>query len=238
MNTRILHWVACAGWAALAGCFLVGCTLKNAGPDLSLAKDPNSGVAVMEVGRTGAIEFNLFARMKNLDSGKWYDLPVDDDVVHMDFGQVRRPDAAHPDASGWGYVPASEPLERLVVMTLPPGTYEIANVRGRSPRFSVHYATLYHLVSENVNVRFTVRAGEISYLGGIVFSFPDWISYVASGPLRVLMPDTRGRDEVLLREQYPNLPASLPERAVQGPESDRVFKYYLYLESEGTGDKH
>jgi hypothetical protein len=158
--------------------------------------------------------------------------------VRSDFGKVVIPEALNAPQSKWGYVPSDSPLGRVVVAALPAGDYEIATVLGKSPRFKSSHAPTFDIGSDAIDLRFTVRPGQITYLGSVVFGFPDWLSYSrADGPLRVALVDTHDRDAKVVTERYPAL-GRLPERdtAGAGP-AIRERKYYLHLFGEGGTPK-
>jgi hypothetical protein len=104
-------------------------------------------------------------------------------------------------------------------------------VSGRAPRFKGTASSPFELESETLGLRFKVMPGEVTYVGSVVFSFPDWQSHSGpTGPMRVLTADTRSRDEAVVRLRYPNLKAALPERSVaNAPDPSRKFKYYFHL---------
>ena len=230
MNAR-MHWVA---WLLGAAALVSGCALDNVGSNYSLQEKGDTGILVAALGRAGAIEFDMNAVVRSVGGGRTYTIIVDNSTVQKDFGQVVIP-PAHSEASDWGYVPAAAPLERLVVVPMRAGEYEISTVNGQAPRFKGSSASPFSIVSDRLGLRFSVRPGQITYLGSIVFGFPDWLATShPHGPLRVLTADTRERDAKLFNERYPNLGGNLPERTLSdGPYSSPNLRYYLFVSPEG-----
>jgi len=230
MSVR-MHWVA---WLLGAAALVSGCALDNVGSNYSLQGKADTGLLVAELGRTGAIEFDMNAVVKSIGSGPTYTIIVENSTVEKDFGKVVIP-LPNSQASDWGYVPAAAPLERLVVVPMRAGDYEISTVNGQAPRFKGGSPSPFQLVSQPLGLRFSVRPGQITYLGSIAFSFPDWLATShPSGPLRVLTADTRERDTKLFQERYPNLGGNLPERTLSdGPYTSPNLRYYLFLTGDG-----
>lgn len=228
-------WVKRVAWIAGAALVLIGCTLDNVAPQVSPQGNPGGGLVVAAFGRTGAAEFDLYARVKPVHGGRTYLIAVDDNVTPKDFGKVVVPPPGSQQ-SDWGYVPANAPLERLVVVALPAGDYEIVGVSGYAPRFSGSASTAFSLNSDPLGLRFTVKPGQVSYLGSVVFGFPGWLSLsLYFGPLRVVTADTRERDAKLVRERYAQLGENFPERSLVGAGETRVVRYYLHAEARGGG---
>ncbi len=231
MGMRMMRTVLALGAAAL----LTGCTLSNVAPDYSLETKDNSGLVVVSLGRTGAAQFDLSAQITPLGGGSSRTVVVDNGRTPKDFGQIVVPPPGS-DATDWGYVPASNPLGRVIVATLPAGEYEIRRIDGHAPRFNDSSVDPFTISSDRFDMRFVVRPGQVTYLGSVVFVFPSWMALGHPwGPLRVVATDTHDRDEKVLRERYPNLVAALPERSLANvPDPARVYRYYSFLSHPGT----
>lgn len=231
MDTRLMRMVLTLGAAAL----LAGCTLSNVAPDYSLESKDNSGVVVVALGRTGAAQFDLSAQITPLAGGSSRTVVVDNELTPKDFGQIVVPRPGS-DASDWGYVPVSNPMERVVVAALPAGEYEIRNIDGHAPRFKDSGVDPFTISSDRFDMRFVVRPGQVTYLGSVVFVFPPWMALGHPwGPLRIVATDTHDRDQKVLRERYPNLVAALPERSLANvPDPAHVYRYYSFLTHTGT----
>jgi len=213
---------------------LAGCMLSNVKPEFSPESQGNRGLLVVSLGRTGAGGFDLVATVKPLDAFFTYTIVIDSMVAPKDFGSAVAPGPGlgGPDR---GYIPGSRPLGRLVVAALPAGDYELSGVSGSSSVYG--RGSPFQLTSDRLSLRFTVRPARITYLGSIVFAFPDWIGVSQNrGPLRVVVTDERDRDGKLLKERYPRLGSDLPGPSVTGiPVPAQALHYYLHSDSAGGG---
>jgi hypothetical protein len=229
MHTRGLSLAAGAAVAAL----LAGCTLGNVDAGYSAQGKSDTGLVVMSVGRTGAVDFEMDAIVRPVGGGSSKTIVVDDSITPKDFGKVVIP-PANANASGWGYAPADAPLERLVVVQMAAGDYDISSVSGKAPRFKGSSASPFIISSDRMDLRFTVRPGQVTYLGSVVFGFPDWLATShPNGPLQVTVRDTHDRDAKLLRERYPNLGADLPASSLALAANAPAYKYYLFITPDG-----
>ena len=236
MGSRTMRMVLALGAAVLGvTVLLAGCALPNVAPDFALQDSGNRGIVVVALGRTGAAHFDLSASIVPLGGGSSRTVVVDDGPTPKDFGRIVIPPPGS-DATDLGYVPAANPLERVVVAALPAGDYEICNIQGYAPRFAGPAIDPFTINSDPLALRFAVRAGQVTYLGSVVFVFPPWMALGHPwGPLRVLATDTHDRDEKLLRERYPKLGGALPERSLANiPDPARVFRYYSFLSHSGS----
>jgi hypothetical protein len=224
-------------WLALSA-LVAGCSVPHLLPDYSPDAAADLGVAVMSIGRAGATEFDLSTLVRTVGGGRSYVIVVDDDATRQDFGHVEFPPSPNAPGSPWGYAPASDPVQHLVVTVLPAGEYEMTYLAGKSPRFKRSHSSKFILSSDDLGVRFSVKPGRVTYVGSVVFAFPDWLAYSRPmGPLRVVTSDTRARDEKLLLDRYPKIATELPERDVRAPDSSRVFRYYLREMPDGGTSK-
>jgi len=220
-------WLRCVGVVLGGAALLSACTLSNVASDYAPEGKGNLGVVVVSVGRAGATEFDLSTKFTPLGGGSSYLVVVDDDLSRADFGKVERPAGPNGSGSQWGYALAANPLERLVVAALPAGDYEVATLSGKSPRFKTSQSAGFMIHSDPLGLRFTVRPGQVTYLGSVVFAFPDWMAQSQyKGPLRIVTSDTSVRDAKVVQERYPKLGANPVERGlIQDPGG--VRHYYL-----------
>ncbi len=232
-----------AGAATLAALslgtlLLAGCAGRNVDANYALQGKSDRGLVVASLTRRGEADFDIYVRIRNVDTHADHSVSLDDISTQRDWNKLEYRNPG--DMSDLGHSGATEPVGRLAVFELPPGNYEMYNWWGHTSTTARLYIERLNVTASPFSLRFTVRPGQMTYLGNVQIVVPDYLHlYKYDHTYQVEISDTQARDLALLRQKYPALGSTTLAREITA-DSDisQPRRFWIFIEPFGGGGDH
>jgi hypothetical protein len=230
---------ALAAGLALGGVFPAGgCALSPLPRDFALAGKEGMGVVYLSLTRVGSLESSIWLRLRGVGHGYSGLVAVDDYGVKRDWAKI----AMSSRINDFGRASAEDPVGHLAAFALPAGEYEFFGWHGTSPMWSLP-GDDYAIRSQDFSVRFTVRAGTLTYAGNLEITVPERIiPDHRQGTFQITVNDRQERDSAVLREKYPKLAGQAMAATVMNTASaGQALTFWVWpstgpTRNGGTGD--
>ncbi len=230
LNSKVvLLGVWTAIWIGLSAC-----TVNEVAPAARLEPPSGQGTVIVSLTRSGDVNSSIWLLLNKAGSTFPVQVLLDDWNVKRDWAQLKRPGRANQ----LSYSAADAPVGRLAVLQLPAGEYEIFQWKGDTTvwtRGGLNYA----VNSTVFSIRFTVRPGEVSYLGQLRLILPNEVGLAdMKADFRIEFTRAPERDLALLKSKYPD--AANVQIAVAAPPapSELAGYYYVHPLDAGGMDTH
>lgn len=216
-------------WPLLLSALLLGaCTVGTVQPGTALTTGPNEGIAVFSITRSGDRDFDWWPELRGPGGGAARALVLYSDRRTQDW----------PGSQNLYHTAADDPVGRLIVLRLAPGTYHISRWRGDAKEGGL-WGIGFHVEGVGLGLSFTVRPGMVTYFGNVNFVFPKQLNYLANisdAPYQVQVSPRPQRDLALLHRKYgvaeQDVHTDLMRSQPHGP-----LRYYVYNIEDGSNDR-
>ena len=222
-------WLAAYGSVLLLVLGLGACTVSQLEPGASLSPQPDTGLVVLSVTRSGWRDFDLQVELQQEGSVLPHSIAIFARSRARDWQGGEGP-AALPEA----------PEGRLFVLKLKPGSYRIDRWSGHSKSGGLS-GDGYDISSESMGITFSVASGSIAYLGNLHIRLPKALNYNANlmrATYHVAVEEQRERDLAMLRTKHPGTALeAITAVPLQLAPPERELRYFVYNLQVGSPNR-